>query len=88
MWPEAEELRRNLTLYFECFQNTRVILDCTEIEIKSPRDLTSCILTYSHYKKTYTAKVLIDETLGGLISSSASRMAEGHMTCTSIKILE
>lgn len=45
-----------------------MVLDCTEIEIEWPKYLISRLLTYSHYKCTYTAKVLVSETPGGLIS--------------------
>ncbi|KAG0416726.1 hypothetical protein HPB47_006172, partial [Ixodes persulcatus] len=45
-----------LTTYFWEFKDTRMVLDCTEIEIERPKDLMSRLLTYSHYKRTYTAK--------------------------------
>lgn len=44
-----------------------MVLDCTEVEIEKPKDLRSHILTYSHYKGTHTAKILVSEISGGLI---------------------
>ncbi|XP_040360140.1 uncharacterized protein LOC115315150 [Ixodes scapularis] len=67
-WPEKEAVVSCLTRYFWQYKETRMILDCTEIEIERPKDLVSRLLTYSHYKETYTAKVLVSETLAGLIS--------------------
>ncbi|XP_029833686.3 uncharacterized protein LOC115318114 [Ixodes scapularis] len=67
-WPEKEAVVSCLTTYFWQYKETRMVLDCTEIEIERPKDLVSRLLTYSHYKWTYTAKVLVSETPGGLIS--------------------
>ncbi|CAN7975733.1 unnamed protein product [Ixodes persulcatus] len=67
-WPEKDAIVSCLTTYFWEYKDTRMVLDCTEIEIERPKDLMSRLLTYSHYKRTYTAKVLVSETPGGLIS--------------------
>ncbi|XP_064458857.1 uncharacterized protein LOC135369123 [Ornithodoros turicata] len=67
-WPSSDAVRSCMTKYFAKYPNTRVVLDCTEMKIERPSDLQSRILTYSHYKQTYTAKVLVCETPGGLIS--------------------
>ncbi|XP_064473198.1 uncharacterized protein LOC135387913 [Ornithodoros turicata] len=67
-WPRKEAVLQCLTKYFDKYRQTRLVLDCTEIEIEQPKDLKSRILTYSHYKKKHTAKILVSETPGGLIS--------------------
>ncbi|CAN8003064.1 unnamed protein product [Ixodes hexagonus] len=67
-WPDKDAVVSCLTTYFWDYKDTRMVLDCTEIEIERPEDLMSRLLTYSHYKRTYTAKVLVSETPGGLIS--------------------
>lgn len=67
-WPSKTAVVNCLTMYFKEYKDTRMVLDCTEIEIERPKDLVSRLLTYSHYKRTYTAKVLVSETPGGLIS--------------------
>uniref|UniRef100_A0A147BIC1 Putative tick transposon n=1 Tax=Ixodes ricinus TaxID=34613 RepID=A0A147BIC1_IXORI len=67
-WPDKDAIVSCLTTYFWDYKDTRMVLDCTEIEIERPKDLMSRLLTYSHYKRTYTAKVLVSETPGGLIS--------------------
>ncbi|XP_077486632.1 uncharacterized protein LOC144097902 [Amblyomma americanum] len=66
-WPEKACVVTCLTTYFKEYKDTRIVLDCTKIEIERPKDLTSRLLTYSHYKRTYTAMVLVSETPGGLI---------------------
>ncbi|KAH9367042.1 hypothetical protein HPB48_021924 [Haemaphysalis longicornis] len=66
--PTKDAITANMTVYFKDHAETRVVLDCTEINIEKAKDLKSRLLTYSHYKKTYTAKVLVGETPGGLIS--------------------
>nr|XP_054921717.1 uncharacterized protein LOC126521601 [Dermacentor andersoni] len=67
-WPTKTAVVNCLTMYFKEYKDTRMVFDCTEIEIERPKDLVSRLLTYSHYKRTYTAKVLVSETPGGLIS--------------------
>ncbi|CAN7981375.1 unnamed protein product, partial [Ixodes pacificus] len=63
---------------------TRVVLNCTEIAIERPKDLPSQILTCSIYKKTYTAKILICTTPGGLTSyvsrAYGGRTSDTHIT--------
>lgn len=67
-WPEKDAVVSCLTTYFWEYKETRRVLDCTEIEIERPKDLKARLLTYSHYKQTYTAKILASEKAGGLIS--------------------
>ncbi|XP_037567707.2 uncharacterized protein LOC119448531 [Dermacentor silvarum] len=67
-WPSKTAVVNCLTMYFKEYKDTRMVLHCTEIEIERPKDLVSRLLPYSHYKRTYTAKVLVSETPGVLIS--------------------
>ncbi|KAG0416500.1 hypothetical protein HPB47_006357, partial [Ixodes persulcatus] len=60
-WPENDAVVSCLTTYFCEYQDTRKILDCAEVEIERPKDLTSRLLTYSRYKWTYTVKLLVCE---------------------------
>ncbi|XP_064461554.1 uncharacterized protein LOC135371427 [Ornithodoros turicata] len=83
-FPSKESVLENLTVYFDKFKNTRIVLDCTEVALERPGDLVSRILTYSHYKKTYTAKVLIGCTPSGFISfvsqAFGGRASDTHVT--------
>ncbi|CAH2101167.1 unnamed protein product [Euphydryas editha] len=67
----------------ECFNpdhiNTRVIIDCTEFRIEIPTAVDDRVVCYSHYKKGFTAKVIIGITLGGFISFK-SKVAGGRKT--------
>ncbi|CAN7995749.1 unnamed protein product, partial [Ixodes hexagonus] len=60
------------------------VLDCTEIPLQKPKNMESQLLTYSHYKGTHTAKVLVCETPGGLISyvspAYCGRSSDTHIT--------
>ncbi|XP_064475708.1 uncharacterized protein LOC135389603 [Ornithodoros turicata] len=89
--PTKEAVLACLTKYFQRFSSTRMILDCTEIPLQQPTDLASRLLTYSHYKKTHTVKILVCETPGGLISylspAYGGRTSDTHITKES-KVLE
>ncbi|XP_056647201.1 uncharacterized protein LOC130451865 [Diorhabda sublineata] len=50
------------------YNNTRVIIDCTEFRIVIPTSVGNGVFTYSQYKKNFTAKVLIGIPPGGFIS--------------------
>ncbi|XP_037498213.2 uncharacterized protein LOC119371824 [Rhipicephalus sanguineus] len=90
-WPSKNAIVNCLTVYFKQYRDTRMVLDCTEIEIERPKDLVSTLLTYSHYKRTYTVKVLVSETPGGLISyispAYGGKASDTHITKQS-KLLE
>ncbi|XP_077557411.1 uncharacterized protein LOC144172641 isoform X1 [Haemaphysalis longicornis] len=66
-FPEDESLADNLTHYFKKYPRTKLILDCTEIPLQRPKDTTSRILTFSHYKRTYTGKLLVGCAPSGMI---------------------
>lgn len=69
IWPEKE-----LVLYYmpESFKqydnNTRVILDGTEIRIQKPGNPVSQQASWSSYKHNNTLKILVGATPGGLLS--------------------
>ncbi|GBP83662.1 hypothetical protein EVAR_61056_1 [Eumeta japonica] len=67
----------------ECFSpgysDTRVIIDCTEFRIEVPPTVDDRVVCYSHYKKGFTAKVIIGITPGGFICFK-SKVARGRKT--------
>ncbi|XP_040066111.2 uncharacterized protein LOC120839814 [Ixodes scapularis] len=83
-WPEKEAVLQSLTKYFNKYRDCRMVLDCIEIPLQKPKNLESQLLTYSHYKGTHTAKVLVCETPGGLISyvspAFCGRSSDTHIT--------
>lgn len=56
---------RNFKKYFP---NTRIIIDCYEIECQRPSGLTNLSVTYSQYKSRNTWKILVGCTPSGLVS--------------------
>ncbi|XP_051156762.1 uncharacterized protein LOC127278876 [Leptopilina boulardi] len=68
VFPSKEEIDKNLPTCFEDFKTTRIVLDCTEINIQKPKNLCCQLATYSFYKSTYTVKYMTGVTPGGLIS--------------------
>lgn len=85
-WPRKAVVQATMP---KCFQpnysNTRVIIDCTEFKIEVPSTVDHRIYCYSHYKKTFTAKVLIGITPGGFICLK-SKIAGGRKTDSQIII--
>lgn len=52
----------------QAIQGRRMVFDYNKIEIKQPKDIVPKVLTYSGYKCTDSAKVLVSQIPGGLIS--------------------
>ena len=50
------------------FPNTRIIIDCYEIECQRPSKLVNSSVTYSQYKSRNTWKILVGCTPSGLVS--------------------
>nr|XP_054926403.1 uncharacterized protein LOC126531830 [Dermacentor andersoni] len=67
-FPCKESVLENLTIYFKDYKETRIVLDCTEVALERPGDLTSRLLTYSQYKRQYAIKVLIGVAPSGMIT--------------------
>ena len=62
---------------FILYANTRAIINCTEFKIEIPSGVSNKVLTYSHYKKGFTAKVVIRISSSGFISFK-SKVAGGR----------
>ena len=52
----------------KCFRNTRIIIDCHEVECQHPSGLMNLSVTYSQYKSCNTWKILVGCTPAGLVS--------------------
>jgi hypothetical protein len=73
VWPERTALRKNLPSYFvKKFKNCTCIIDCTEIFIERPFNLTARAQTWSNYKHSNTNKYLIGITPAGAVSFLSS----------------
>ncbi|KAK4882479.1 hypothetical protein RN001_005798 [Aquatica leii] len=73
-FPPKEEILSNIPLCFDKYRSTRLILDCTEINIEKSNCLKCRINSYSYYKKNNTIKYLIG--YGGRVSDKAIFNAE------------
>ena len=59
-WPEKEQILRNMpTLLRETYSNCHVVIDCTEVFIECPANLTARSATWSNYKHHNTLKFLV-----------------------------
>ena len=68
-WPRREEPRKTLPACFrESFPKRSVIIECFEIFIEKPADLTARAQTYTSYKSHNTVKILVGITPQGAIS--------------------
>ena len=68
-WPRREEPRKALPACFrESFPKRSVIIECFEIFIEKPADLTARAQTYTSYKSHNTVKILVGITPQGAIS--------------------
>ena len=68
VWPDRESVRRNLPACFKSFKKCVCIIDCTEIFIERPLNLTARAQTYSNYKSHNTIKYLIGVSPAGAVS--------------------
>ncbi|XP_048514963.1 uncharacterized protein LOC112694884 [Athalia rosae] len=67
-WPDIDAVQETMPdCFLPDYNNTRVIIDCTEFRIDIPKSVDNRFFTYSQYKKNFTAKVLIGITSGGFI---------------------
>jgi hypothetical protein len=60
-WPDKENVQRTLPKVFResRYSNARVIIDCAEIFIERPGNLTGRAMTWSNYKHHNTIKILV-----------------------------
>lgn len=68
IFPDSMEIKRNLPKCFECFENVRVVIDCTEIPIQKAKCLCCRIRFYSQYKSNTTVKFMTGVSPGGIIT--------------------
>lgn len=69
IWPEREQLRLSMPMSFrQKFRSCASVIDCFEIFIERPSNLTARNQTYSCYKSHNTVKYLIGITPQGTIS--------------------
>ena len=68
VWPERDDLRRNLPESFPNFKNCVSIIDCFEVFIERPFGLTAQDQTWSNYKHHHTIKYLIGITTAGAVN--------------------
>lgn len=83
-WPDKDHITACLMKHSDKYRIMRVVLACSEIAIEQPRDLPSQILTHSIYMKTYTVKIMVCTTPGGLINyvspAYEGRTSDTHIT--------
>lgn len=84
-WPDKETCKKHLPSAFKSsYPNTRVTIDCTEIFIERPSNLTARAQSYSNYKHHNTMKILVGITPSGSISYISKcwggRASDKHIT--------
>ncbi len=68
IWPERGVIRQNMPASFKRkFRDCICIIDCTEIFIERPRNLTARAQTWSSYKHNNTCKYLIGISPAGAV---------------------
>ena len=60
------------TVDFDCFKESYLIIDCTEIRTQQPSSLVLNSQLYSHYKGTHTFKCLIEIAPHGAVAFVSS----------------
>ena len=69
MWPDHGTIRRHLPCSFKKnFKDCVFIIDCSEIFIERPKNITARAQTWSNYKQNNTSKYLFGITPGGAVS--------------------
>ena len=68
-WPTSDVIRHNMPQSFRMsYPSTRVIIDCSEIFIQTPRSIDAQRSTYSTYKSHNTVKFLLGIAPSGQIT--------------------
>jgi len=68
IWPSREAIRKNLPEMFKgAFRDCVCIIDCSEIFIERPSNLTARAQTWSNYKHNNTCKYLIGISPAGAV---------------------
>jgi len=68
IWPTRKTILRKMPKCFKRYSQCQCIIDCTEIFIDRPNNLTAQAQTWSNYKHHNTVKYLIGVTPAGAIS--------------------
>ena len=69
LWPCRAQIKKTMsTVFKENFSNARVIIDCTEIKVRTPSSLVLHSEFYSSYKSATTLKGLVGFTPSGPVS--------------------
>ncbi|KAI4465010.1 thap domain protein [Holotrichia oblita] len=68
VFPPMAEIKGNMPHCFKNFEDTQIVLDCTEIFIQTPKCLCCRIRFYSHYKHAQTVKFMTGISPAGLIT--------------------
>ena len=91
VWPSMQEIRLNLPGSFsKKYSDCLYIIDCSEIFIERPKNLTAGAQTWSNYKHNNTMKYLIgispagaviflSEGLGGRVSDKQMTLESGFL---------
>ena len=67
--PSQEKNKYAMPIDFESIANCRIIIDCTEFRIASPKsDLSAASSTFSNYKHFLIAKYLVGVAPNGAIT--------------------
>ena len=67
-FPSRQQVIQWMPKCFSKVKNTRIIIDCYEVECQRPSGLMNSSVTYSQYKSRNTWKVLVGCTPTGLVS--------------------
>lgn len=67
-WQSKDLILNNMPKCFSQFMNTRVVLDCFELNVEKPKCVRCRVRLYSQYKKNYTVKFLLGVSPGGSIT--------------------
>ena len=67
-FPSRKQTVQWMPKCFNNFRNTRIIIDCYEVECQRPSGLMNSSVTYSQYKSRNTWKILVGCTPAGLVS--------------------
>ena len=79
-FPTRDQVLQWMSASFKChFLNTRIIIDCYEIEFQRLSGLMNTSITYSQYKSRNTWKILVRCTPSGFISF-VSEAWGGHVS--------
>jgi len=73
IWPSREKIQEHIPQEFHnCYPNTRIIIDCTELYTERPSSLVLQSQTYSSYKSHNTWKGLVGIAPNGAITFVSS----------------